>query len=82
LCIAAERGWLEGVRALIETPTPRKLLERSTKVLEIMRSGSKLGINKVLAEEIVDFLIRTSADTSIDSNKPFTLTYPKILMQS
>jgi len=76
LYFAAERGWLEGVRVLIETPMPRKLIERSSKVSAITRAGSKWGIVKVIAEQIVDFLIRISADPLIDSNKPFTLVCP------
>jgi len=71
LCLAAMRGWLEGVRALIETP----MLERSSKITVIMLAGSKWGIVNAIAEEIVDFLM-IPADPLIDSNKPVTLVYP------
>ena len=75
LCFAAERGWLEGVRALIETPMPSKVSLRSRKVALIKQAGLRKGIVDVVAQEIVDFLVRVSADPTIDSNKPFKLTY-------
>jgi len=75
LCFAAERGWLEGVRALIKTPMPSKVSLRSRKVALIKQSGLRSGIVDTVAQEIVDFLVRVSADPTIDSNKPFKLTY-------
>lgn len=77
LCLAAERGWLGGVRALIETPMPSKVSLRSTTIAVIMQAGSKWGLVNVVAQVIVDFLIRVSADPTIDSNKPFRLVYLK-----
>jgi len=75
LCLAAERGWLEGVRALIETPMPSKVSLISRKVAMIIQAGLKWGLVSVVAQEIVDFLVRVSADPTIDSNKPFKLVY-------
>lgn len=71
LCLAAERGWFEAVRTLIETPLPKKLLERSKKISLILKFGSKWGIVESLAGEIVGFLVRVFADPSIDAKKPF-----------
>jgi len=71
LCIAAERGWFKGVQALMETPVPKKLHQRNVTSSLILKAGSKFGIVKVIAEEIAQFVIRVSADPTVNSKKSF-----------
>jgi len=41
LCLAAERGWLEGVRTLIETPSPKKTSDFNILISMITKAASK-----------------------------------------
>jgi len=74
LCIAAERGWFKGVQALMETPVPKKLVQRNITSSLILKAGSKFGIVKVIAEEIAGFLIRVTADPTVNSKKAESAT--------
>jgi len=73
LCLAAECGWLEGVRALIETPSPRKDTDFNQQISMITKAASKWGIFTNMATEIAKFIVQISADPMIDSNKPFSI---------